>query len=87
MEHDVRRVDTAMARTVGEDLVILNPQTGEYYGLNDVGSLIWDRLENECTRDELVAAVVADYDVEPGEASTDVDELVEQLRAAELISP
>jgi predicted Rdx family selenoprotein len=87
MEHDVRRVDTAMARTVGEDLVILNPQTGEYYGLNVVGSLIWERHDTDCPRDELVAAVVADYDVEPREASTDVDELIEQLHAAELISP
>ena len=76
-----------MARTVGDDLVILNPQTGEYYGLNDVGSLIWDRLQNECTREALIAAVVADYDVDPDEASVDVDELIEQLRAAELISP
>jgi hypothetical protein len=81
----MKRTSSAMARSVGDELVILDPTTGKYFGLNDVGALIWDLLSEDHDRDELVEAVLSGYDVEISVAKTDVDELVEQLRDANLI--
>jgi hypothetical protein len=83
----MKRTESAMARSVGEELVILDPSTGKYFGLNAVGALIWDHLANECSRDDLVAAVIADYDVTTDQAGKDVDDLIGQFRDAELIAP
>ena len=55
--------------------------TGAFAGadLNEVGAFIWDCLESDCSREDIVDAIVAAYDVDRIEASTDADELVGQL--------
>jgi hypothetical protein len=75
-----------MARRVDDELVILDVKSGRYFSLNDVGALVWDRLERDCTRHDLVDAVIADYEVDHDEASQDVDELIEQLANAGLVT-
>lgn len=75
-----------MARRVEDEIVILDIGSGRYFGLNDVGAIIWDRLEDNCSQDELVDAVVADYDVDREEASRDVGELIDQLILSGLVT-
>ena len=75
----MKRSESAMARRVGDELVILDVGSSHYFGLNDVGALIWDRLEQESTRADLVDAVVASYDVDREQAAGDIDDLVDQL--------
>jgi len=50
-----------MARTLDGDVVILDITSGRYFSINDVGALIWDRLEVDTDRDTLVSAVTATY--------------------------
>ncbi len=68
-----------MARRVDDEVVILDVSSGRYFGLNDVGACIWDRLEHDCAHDDLVDAVVDSYDVDRARASVDVADLVDQL--------
>jgi len=68
-----------MARRVGDELVILDVNSGHYFGLNDVGALIWDHLEHDTTRDDLVDAVLASFDVDRDQATSDIDDLVTEL--------
>ena len=75
----MKRSDNAMARQVDDELVILDINSGRYFGLNEVGTFIWDCLEGDCSREDIVDAIVAAYDVDRIEASTDADELVGQL--------
>jgi predicted Rdx family selenoprotein len=75
-----------MARQVGDDLVILDPESGRYFGLNDVGALIWDRLADETSPDDLVDAVVAAYDVGRDQAASDVNDLLVQLAERSLLA-
>ncbi len=82
----MKRSQSAMARQVDDELVILDVPSGQFFALNDVGMLIWDRLEEECSYDQLVDAVVADYEVDRVDAADDVSELVGQLIDAGLVS-
>ena len=75
----MKRSESAMARRVGDELVILHVNSSRYFGLNDVGAFIWDRLEHDTTRTDLIDAVVAEYDVDRQQASLDIDDLVQQL--------
>ncbi len=68
-----------MARRVDDELVILDGPSGRYFGLNDVGAFVWDQLEHDCSLDDLLAAVIVEYDIDRQQASRDIDELINQL--------
>ena len=37
------------ARELGNEIVILNLQTGTYFGLNPVGARLWQLIEEGCS--------------------------------------
>ena len=47
--------------------------------LNDTGAFLWQRLENEVTEDELVAALLGEYDVDADTARNAVQTFVRKL--------
>lgn len=49
--------------------------------LNDTGKFLWERLENGADKEELVAALLAEYDVDEETAKAGVDRFVEKLNA------
>ena len=48
--------------------------------LTESGALLWERLEQGATEDELVRALLAQYEVEHDQAETDVRSFVAELR-------
>ena len=48
--------------------------------LNDSGLLLWNRLRTECTEQELVDAVLEEYEINRETAAADVKEFLEQMR-------
>lgn len=74
-----------VSSTLGEEAVILDLQRGEYYGLDEVGALIWNRIQQPCSVAAICAAVLEVYDVQPAECEEDVVALLAELRAAGLI--
>lgn len=81
----VKRSDQAMGRAVGDEFVILDVATGEYFGLNVVGGLIWACLEADTTIDDLIDTVTEAYDVERSMAEADVRSLIDDLIEAGLV--
>ena len=47
--------------------------------LNDTGAFLWQRLENEVTEDELVTALLGEYDVDADTARSAVQTFVRKL--------
>jgi hypothetical protein len=74
-----------MARSVDDELIILDVRSGRYFGLNDVGALIWGLLDGDHDRDALLAAVTTEFDVDEATAGDDLDALLAQLRDAGLV--
>lgn len=57
-----------------------------YIKLNETGAFIFKMLKNDTTRDELIAALGAEYpDASKEEIVDSVDTLVEKLKKAELL--
>jgi hypothetical protein len=81
----MKRSEKAMARTVDDEIVILDIASGQFYGINDVGSLVWDLLEYDTTRGALIKAVTAEFDVDSAQAGDDIDALITQLSDAGLV--
>ncbi len=70
---------------LGEEVAILNSQTGTYFGLDPVGSRIWCLVAEGKGIDEVVSTLLAEYGVDEQRLRTDLQELIEQLVARSLV--
>ena len=53
--------------------------------LNDTGLIIWNALAKDVTEDDIVAAILEQYDVSREQASEDVHKFVEVLKDAGIV--
>ena len=71
---------------VAGETVILNHNKGAYYGLDEVGVLIWDTLEKgPQTIETLCEVVTSEYDVDPATCKSDIDGLLKDLISEKLV--
>jgi hypothetical protein len=75
-----------MARQVGTETVILDLNSGTYFGLDPVGVRIWTLLSEGKTGGEAVKILLDEYDVEDGRAEQDVSNLLKSLQNHGLIT-
>lgn len=79
----------AIKEQVSSDLsgeaVILNLKSGVYYGLNAVGSSIWNLIQQPKTVNQIREALLAEYDVEPEQCDRDLHTILTDLIGAGLI--
>jgi hypothetical protein len=81
----VRIPNHVMARQVGEELVILNLHSEQYYGLDEVGASMWLAIESNPTLHAALENLTGDYDVEVDQLKKDLDELLTKLTTEGLI--
>jgi hypothetical protein len=72
-------------RDLQGELVLLNLRTGVYFGLDPVGSRIWQLIEDRRSSTDIVEALLAEYDVARAECEADVREFLAALRDNELV--
>ncbi len=78
--------DTVLSSQLGDESVILDHQHGLYFGLEGVGSFVWEKIqEKEMTVAEIKAAVLEEFDTDEETASADLDVLLAQLKEEQLI--
>ena len=68
------------------EVTLMNLRTGNYHGLDPVGSFIWNLLHEPKSVGTLHDALLQRYDVEPARAEYDLLSLLEQLASAKLIT-
>jgi hypothetical protein len=74
-------------RQVGPGLVIMDPAGTATHSLDEVGAFLWNLLDGRHNLGQMVDALVATYDVEPAQATADVQDFLAQLLAADLVRP
>ena len=67
------------------EAVILNLRSGEYFSLNDVGTRIWNLIQEPKTVGAVLESVLAEYDVEPDRIERDLLALFENMATNGLI--
>lgn len=76
----------AMARQVGDETVILDLASGNYLGLDPVGTRIWQLIGEGKPLADVLEAILAEYEVAREQAQSDLLKLMEDLKAHGLIS-
>lgn len=78
--------DKQISTRMNDEEMILNHEKGEYFSLNEVGTLIWAALKTgEKTVEELEKLVLEKYDVNPEECRSDIESLLEELLNEKLV--
>ena len=67
------------------DAVVLNLLTGMYHGLNEVGSRIWDLVQEPRSVGWIRDRIVEEFDVDSETCMSDLKNVLEAMWAAELI--
>ena len=79
--------DQAIANTVGDEMVVLHLANGTYFGLDPVGSLLWETL----AKGELPAVacdlILDRFEVDRETAENDLRQFMEELAKGDLIVP
>ena len=81
----VRRDGLVQAEIDGE-VVTMSIEHGTCYGLNQVGSRIWNLLEKPTRIDVLCETLLSEYRVDPDVCERQVLDLLEELRTEGLIA-
>jgi hypothetical protein len=68
-----------MSRLVGDETVLLDLQSGLYFGLDGVGQRIWESVAEGGSLGGAVEAVTAEYDVDEAQAAADVVDFAANL--------
>lgn len=72
----VTRNADLMTAPVHDETMIMDIKSGTYYGLDDIGTAIWLRLETPKTFGALIDSLVAEYDAERSAIVSDVAKLL-----------
>jgi hypothetical protein len=71
--------------SLGDESAILNLKNTVYYGLDPIGSRIWDLMQKPISVAELRDALLEEYLVEAGRCERDLLDLLAKLHAEGLI--
>jgi hypothetical protein len=80
----IRRGEVA-AKVIDGEAILINLTTGLYYSMGKVGGRVWSLIEQNCNTEDIAAAITTEYDVPAATAGSDVQALVTQLAAENLI--
>ncbi len=77
----VRKQGDWLAAKVGDELVMMSAEKGNYIGLSEVGARIWELIDTPKDVDTLCAELQGEYDVEPEVCRNEVETFLNELAA------
>ncbi len=75
----VRKQGDWLAAKVGDELVMMSAEQGNYIGLSDVGSRIWELIETPRNIDDVCAQLLNEFDVTPEICRAEVETFLNEL--------
>ncbi|KJE35843.1 hypothetical protein UF64_06945 [Thalassospira sp. HJ] len=82
----IKRTDSWIAARSGEETLMMQVQTGQYMSLNDTATAVWEALEKPAMFQDVVAAVVSEFEVSEEQAERDVETLLDGLIKNDVLS-
>ena len=71
--------DDVVFRDLAGEAVILNLASGTYFGLNEVGTRMWNLLAEHGSSEQALAVLLEEYEVEEAPLRQDIDALMHTL--------
>ena len=71
---------------VDGELVMMNIETGSYASMNETGKSIWGLIEEPKTVDDVLTALIVEYDIDRQTAETEVISFIKKLVKGKVIT-
>ena len=82
---NVRIPEDVVFRILGDEAVLLNLASGVYFGLDSVGTRMWQLMSEHGSTEKVVETLLTEYEVEEGLLRQDVIALIRQLMGKGLV--
>jgi len=74
-----------LSNTIDGEVVMMSIEQGYYYGLDEIGSQIWEKLKTGVTLRNIVDQLLQDYDVNREKCERDLLKLMDDLVENDLV--
>ena len=74
-----------LASRIGEEIVMMNIENGDYLGINRVGTDLWEKLTQPRPVKALIDEMKAEYNVDPVECEKQCYAFIRQMIAENMI--
>ena len=86
-------VDTMVVRNdkkfitspIGEELVMMSMESGNYIGINEVGAVIWNKLEKPIAIKEVITYLLRIYDISEKECAEKTLKHINDMAKEEMV--
>ncbi len=78
-ESVVSQIEEIVASDIDDEKVMMSVEKGQYYGLDPIGSRVWELIEKPVKVSELIDALLPKYDVDRETCERDVLAFLEEL--------
>jgi hypothetical protein len=85
LDSQLRYAPDVLSRNLDGETVLLDLESGTYFGLDAVGTRIWELIGQNQPLSAILAVILDEYDVDEQRARTDLLELLGALVAKGLI--
>jgi hypothetical protein len=82
----LRIADNVVYRDLAGESVLLNLDTGTYFGLDAVGTRLWHLVAEHGSAELVIDTLMDEYDVDASRLHSDVRALIDQLLAKKLLT-
>jgi len=73
-------------KNVKGEIILLNPVSGKYYGLNKVGCAFWEKVDGKRSLSEITSLLLEDFNVEKERLVKDIEDLMKTLTGNNLVT-
>lgn len=81
----VRQIEDIVASDIDDEKVMMSIEKGCYYGLDPIGSRVWELIETPTRVSDLVDALLLKFDVDRQTCEQDVLAFLEELHDAGIL--
>ena len=85
LNQKIRFAETVFAQEVDGEMVILDMESENYFGLDEVGTAIWQSMQEYESLQEVFEALLEQYDVEAEVLEQDLSNFVDKLVKSGLV--
>jgi hypothetical protein len=85
-ESIISRDSNLIFSEIDGDIVLLSIENNNYYGLDEIGSIIWNMIETPYKLSEIINILTQQYDVDYSQCLEDVSILLNDLHKDGLIN-
>ncbi len=85
MVQTIKISSEVLTQEVGGETVILDLKSEGYFGLDEIGTRIWQLIQEQKNLQSVTETMLNEYDVEPDQLKTDIKNLINELVKSGLV--